>query len=425
MIDKRFDVLIVGSGPAGSIAALVLARGGARVALVDKAAFPRDKACGDLIGPRGVQLLRDLTLDVPDATRVSDMFVVGPTGNRVRLPAPAGRTYPGYGIVVQRSRFDATLQSAAIAAGAEFIDGRADEPIDDDGRLIGFSLSATTRVRADVVVGADGATSRVAVVAGLVDPDRLLWGFAVRTYRDETVEVPHIMWWTPLPGNAFPGYGWVFPAGGGRVNVGLGVGVLADRTAGRRAARDLDAFLEHASRLGVLGPRVPARSPERPLGAWLKMGLVGTMPARDRVLLVGDAAGLVNPLQGEGIAASDGQRSGRRRRDPWRHRSSVRSLPHALGAHACALPVDDGGRPAVAAAQTETRGRTHPRADLTRRRSFAGRRLVDHVEQSPRRRTAERRNRCRGDRRRSRARPDCSKPGPALDRNARPGHAAR
>jgi geranylgeranyl reductase family protein len=302
MIDKRFDVLIVGSGPAGSIAALVLARGGAQVALVDKAAFPRDKACGDLIGPRGVQILRDLGLTVPDAIRVGDMLVVGPTGNRVRLPAVPGRTYPGYGIAVQRSRFDATLQCAAIAAGAEFFGGRADEAIGDNGRLDGFSLSSGTRVRADAIVGADGATSRVAEVARLVDPGRLLWGFAVRTYLDEPVEIPHIMLWTPEPGTAFPGYGWVFPAGEGRVNVGLGVGVLADRTAGRRAARDLDAFLAHASRVGVLDGRAPAEGSARPLGAWLKMGLVGTTPARDRVLLVGDAAGLVNPLQGEGIA---------------------------------------------------------------------------------------------------------------------------
>src|SRR5476651_415136 len=99
MTDTRFDVLVVGSGPAGSIAALVLARGGARVALVDKAAFPRDKACGDLIGPRGVQVLHELRVDIPVAMRMGDMLVVGPTGNRVRLPAAPGRTYPGYAIV--------------------------------------------------------------------------------------------------------------------------------------------------------------------------------------------------------------------------------------------------------------------------------------------------------------------------------------
>jgi geranylgeranyl reductase family protein len=302
MTDKRFDVLVVGSGPAGSIAALVLARGGARVALVDKAAFPRDKACGDLIGPRGVQLLRDLSLDDPDATRVSDMMVVGPTGNRVRLPAPPGRTYPGFGIVERRSSFDSTLRLAAIESGAEFFDGRADEPLGDDGRLDGFSLSSKMRIRADVIVGADGATSRVAEVADLVDAGRVLWGFAVRTYVDEPTELPHIMFWTPVRGAAFPGYGWVFPAGEGHSNVGLGVGVLADRTAGRRAARDLDAFLEHALRVGVLDHRRPVQPRARPLGAWLKMGLAGTTPARDRVFLVGDAAGLVNPLQGEGIA---------------------------------------------------------------------------------------------------------------------------
>jgi geranylgeranyl reductase family protein len=300
--DRRFDVLVVGAGPAGSIAAIVLARGGARVALVDKAAFPRDKACGDLVGPRGVQLLRDLALEVPDTTRVSDMLVVGPTGNRVRLPAPPGRTYPGHGIVVQRSVFDATLQHAAIAAGAEFFEGRAGEPLDGDGRLDGFSLSSSTSVRADVIIGADGATSRVAEVAGLVDPSRVLWAFAVRTYLDEPVEAPHIMLWTPTSGAGFPGYGWVFPAGTGRANVGLGVGVLADRTAGRRAARDLDAFLVHAARVGVIGESSSERSRVRPLGAWLKMGLVGTTPASDRVFLLGDAAGLVNPLQGEGIA---------------------------------------------------------------------------------------------------------------------------
>src|SRR5438093_8351554 len=92
----RFDAVVVGAGPAGSVAALVLARGGARVALVDKARFPRDKACGDLVGPRGVQLLTDLAIEMPVLATVGDMIVVGPTGRRVRLPCYPGTSYPGY-----------------------------------------------------------------------------------------------------------------------------------------------------------------------------------------------------------------------------------------------------------------------------------------------------------------------------------------
>src|SRR6266496_1221236 len=115
----HFDVLVVGSGPAGSVAATVLARGGARVALVDKAKFPRDKACGDLVGPRGVQLLTDLGIDIHGAIAVGDMNVVGPTTRRVRLPCFAGRTYPGHALALPRVDFDAALHEAAVGAGAE------------------------------------------------------------------------------------------------------------------------------------------------------------------------------------------------------------------------------------------------------------------------------------------------------------------
>src|SRR5215218_7282993 len=121
------DIVVVGAGPAGSTAALVLARGGARVALVDKARFPRDKACGDLVGPRGVQLLRDLSVDVPVAMPVGDMVVVGPTGRRVRLPCYPGTTYPGHALAAPRVSLDATLLDAAVSAGAERFLGRAAE----------------------------------------------------------------------------------------------------------------------------------------------------------------------------------------------------------------------------------------------------------------------------------------------------------
>ena len=305
MDTKRFDALIVGSGPAGSVAAAVLARGGARVALVDKARFPRDKACGDLVGPRGIQLLDDLGIRVAGAVPVGDLVVVGPTARRVRLPCFTGRTYPGHALALPRAELDAALHDAAVAAGAEPFLGRAATPLGGHAGLEGFMLATGIELRADVVIGADGARSHVAATADLVDPHRVLWGFAVRTYLDAPVDAPHIVLWEPAPWHAFPGYGWLFPGPDGRANLGLGLGMLSNRTAAAAAARDLPAFTETLRELGLLG-----RATATPiLGGWLKLGMVGTRPARGRVLLTGDAAGLVNPLQGEGI--SQAMRSGR------------------------------------------------------------------------------------------------------------------
>src|ERR1019366_3955799 len=176
MAAERFDAVVVGAGPAGSVAAYVLATGGARVALVDKATFPRDKACGDLVGPRGLQVLADLGIPMPAGRDVGDMLVVGPTGRRVRLPSADGLTYPGHGTAVTRTVFDAALHQAAVTAGALPVRGRAAEPLEVDGRIDGYRLSTGEEWRADFVIGADGATSGVAAAAGLVETDRVLWG---------------------------------------------------------------------------------------------------------------------------------------------------------------------------------------------------------------------------------------------------------
>ena len=294
----RFDVVVVGAGPAGSTAALVLARSGARVALADKAAFPRDKACGDLVGPRGVQVLADLGLRVPDAGQGSDLLAVGPSGRRSRLPAFTGRSYPGHGIIVPRLVLDHALREAAVAAGAVPVRaritaveagraGRVDAVISSDGQ----------RLAGEVIIAADGALSPVARMAGMLDPQTALWGFAIRAYVPAAVPLPLLVLLDASPWRIYPGYGWLFPGADGQANVGIGVGLGHDR----RQAPLRGDLARLVALLGRHGDLSPDAQPGPVMGGWLRMGGTGAPPAAGNVLLVGDAAGLINPLQGEGI----------------------------------------------------------------------------------------------------------------------------
>lgn len=301
MTGQRFDVVVAGAGPAGSIAALVLARAGARVALVDKSAFPRDKACGDLVGPRGVQMLADLDVPVPDAGQGRDLLAVGPSGRRVRLPAYPGRTYAGHGIVVPRVVFDDTLRRAALAAGATWVRGRVSDAGRGPGGLVSTLITSDgQRLAGDVIIGADGALSAVARLAGLLRPDRALWGFAVRAYLPGHVPLPLLALLDAEPWRIYPGYGWLFPGADGQANVGIGVGLGSRRRAVPLRA-DLARF---CARLRESGDLAPDARPGTVTGGWLRMGGTGTPPAAGNVLLAGDAAGLINPLQGEGIGAA-------------------------------------------------------------------------------------------------------------------------
>jgi geranylgeranyl reductase family protein len=294
----RFDVAVVGAGPAGSAAALTLAAGGARVALVDKAAFPRDKACGDVLGPRAVGILDQLGIKLPEALPLGDVLVAGPSGNLVRMRCKGGYTYPGHALASRRIDLDASLKEAAEEAGATPVDAQI-VGTSTEGGVTKLEAADGRTIEAYAVVGADGATSRIAENAGLVDRSRIQWGFAVRTYVDANVALPTIVLWEQTRWSAVPGYGWVFPSPDGGSNAGVGVGTLAERR-GSEAVKLLDPFLEHIEGLGLLQGKLGAT--DRVLGGWLKMGMVGTVPARGNTLLVGDAAGLVNPLQGEGIA---------------------------------------------------------------------------------------------------------------------------
>jgi geranylgeranyl reductase family protein len=295
---RPFDVVVCGAGPAGAVAATVLAQGGARVAIVDKARFPRDKACGDLIGPRGVALAERLGLRVTPELVAGDMLVLGPTGSAVRLPARPGRTFPGEGWSVARRRLDAELVAGALDAGAEAFVERV-ERVERTSSGLRVHLADGRLLPAEAVVGADGAVSTVAASTGLLGPAPASWGFALRAYVAAKVDLPVIEIFDRRPGEAFPGYAWLFPGPSGRANIGVGLSTGSSRRAAGEVRHDLDLVLQRFRASGLLED---TRLLERPIGGWLRMGLSGTVPAADRVLLVGDAAGLVNPLQGEGIA---------------------------------------------------------------------------------------------------------------------------
>ena len=278
---ERFDVLVVGAGPAGSATALHLARSGARILLADKARFPRDKPCGGGLTGRA---LRHVPCAIePVVERVVDRMVM-----RVGYRSTMDRTSDEPLIAMtQRRRLDLHLASRAAAEGAEFRDGVAVTDLEPDENGVAARVGGSP-VRASFVVGADGANGVVAravglgggIVRGVALEGNVPWSELERDGYERTA-------WVEL-GVVPGGYGWVFPKGdhanlgvGGRMGEGPLLRAHLDRLA-RAHGVDPGAVTE------VRGHRLPMRE-------------LGAPAARGRVLLVGDAAGLVDPLSGDGI----------------------------------------------------------------------------------------------------------------------------
>jgi geranylgeranyl reductase family protein len=278
---ERFDVLVAGAGPAGSATATHLVRAGARVLLVDKARFPREKPCGGGLTGRA---LRHLPCDVdPVVERVVGTMVVR-AGYRAAVSRESAEPLVA---MTQRRRLDLHLAEAAASAGADFRDGvGVDRLRIDDG---GVTAHVDGRcVSAGFLVGADGANGVVARAAGL--GDGIVRGVALEgnvpwselepaRYEDAA--------WIEL-GVVPGGYGWVFPKGD-HANLGVG-GWLEEgpRLRGYLERLAREHGIDPAALTAVRGHRLPMRRP-------------GASPARGRVLLVGDAAGLVDPLSGDGM----------------------------------------------------------------------------------------------------------------------------
>lgn len=279
---NTYDAIVVGAGPAGSTTARLLAADGARALMLDRHAFPRDKPCG------GGVTLRAASVPSLDLSPVIEQTVYG-----ARFSLRLGKSFDRHfdkplTYMTQRRRLDAFLAEQAAEAGADFHDGEPVREIECENGGPATVRTARDTYTAQVLIGADGANGIVGKTAGLRPDVEEAVAFegnvpATNGLLDEWREYVGM----DLGGTA-GGYGWVFPKGD-HLNVGVGAWKYAGFTLRPKLARLSRRFGFDASALENLrGHHLPVRRP-------------GTPIARGRLAVIGDAAGLVDPLSGEGI----------------------------------------------------------------------------------------------------------------------------
>jgi geranylgeranyl reductase family protein len=295
------DLLVIGGGPAGAAAALRAARAGVRVMLFEKGPHGRDKVCGDGLTPRAVAALNALDVPIADAHRIDGLRMIAGKTTR-ELSWPTTDRFPNHGAVWPRRRFDTFLIDAAIAAGAEVRFDCEALPVLDGDRVVGVSVvgasGGSETFTAPFTILATGAQGAAAKMLGAErDPDEP-FGLAIRAYattpRHAERHLEACLSLRDEHGTPVPGYGWMFPAGDGTVNIG--VGALSTMQGFKKL--NLNTLLDQYAAI-VREPWGLGEYIEKPRAWRLPMSCVRRHGPG--WVAVGDAAGFVNPMNGEGI----------------------------------------------------------------------------------------------------------------------------
>ncbi len=317
---KVHDVVVIGGGPAGSSCAYWLADAGWDVVVVEKKHFPRVKTCGDGLTPRAVRQLADMGLEdaLAGSHKYSGLRAYG-FGQSIEMQWPEHPNFPSYGYTITRHDLDGLVAERAVKAGATLLAGTEVVAPDLDTAaapsatlpcLSGVTVKdkdmapgTTRQIKARYVVVADGANSRLGRTLGTNRRRDLPLGMALRGYytsdRHDDQFIESHLDIRDGAGNMVPGYGWIFPMGDGRVNVGVGLLATDRRWKGVNTTHLMDAFVNWAPESWGLRPETCLGPPT---GGKLPMGLSVGPRAGGNVIVVGDAAGAINPFNGEGIA---------------------------------------------------------------------------------------------------------------------------
>lgn len=308
---SKCDVLVIGAGPSGASAAYWLAKAGISVTVVEKKVFPREKTCGDGLTPRSVYQLEAMGLaEFLSTKHRCDGLRAVAFGKEMELNWPDHTDLPNYGYVVTRYDLDDAVANNAVSAGATIIQGAeaTDISLDNLGNIATVTIvvkgkSETLVLQPKYVIIADGANSRIGRLLGVSRDRSMPMGLALRGYFSSPIASDGFMEShldiRTKEGEVLPGYGWIFPLGDGRVNVGIGLLSTLGRWKDVNTTKLMEAFVESVpKRWGI--------SLDDPMyvgtGGKLPMGFSLAPRRGPNFLVTGDASGAINPFNGEGIA---------------------------------------------------------------------------------------------------------------------------